>query len=81
MSAVVDQGLYKRTLLKTLAEIWGDILKTGNSPEDEAWLYHQMGSIHGQLGNIEEQKKAWEKAKELDPENDMINSSLQSLEL
>jgi hypothetical protein len=66
-------------LVEVLIEIRQDLSRNGICQSDKAWLYHQMGTIYGQLGKNKLQKKSWEKAKELDPENAMIKASLESL--
>lgn len=81
MSALATTGDFRMYLKQAVAEVRRDILAVDNSPQDEAWLWHQLGSLYGQLGNMEKQREAWEKAKELDPESDMITASLESLSI
>ena len=75
--ALVDQ--YRMIVIRSIAEVRRDILQGDLTQSEEAWLYHQLGALYGQLGDFGKQKQAWEKAKELDPESQMINSSLESL--
>ena len=71
MSDVVDGFI----LLATLAEIEEEI-REKQSPKEKASLYHELGSIHGLMGDKRQQEVAWQKALELDPESVIFQLSL-----
>ena len=74
-----EQGLNEEILIIVLKEIEREIRYDGICPKEKAQLFHQLGAIHGLMGDPHQQKIAWEEAKRLDPNNQMITSSLKSL--
>ncbi|MBD3360061.1 MAG: hypothetical protein GF365_05155 [Candidatus Buchananbacteria bacterium] len=62
-----------------LTEIREEISANGESSQEKASLFHQLGSVYGLLGNQEKQKSAWQQALQLDPGNITIKTSLKSL--
>jgi hypothetical protein len=75
-----EAGLSEDVLIIVLKEIEQEIRHDGICPKEKAQLFHQLGAIHGLMGDYPQQKFAWEEAKRLDPNNQMIKSSLKSLE-
>jgi len=76
---MLEFGIKAEILLIVLHEIEEEIRTDGISQQKKALLYHQLGSVHSLMGDKEQQKFAWEEAKRLDPNNQMIKSSLKSL--
>ena len=74
-----EAGLSKDILIVVLNEIEEEIRNDGICSKEKAQLWHQLGAIHGLMGDHPLQKIAWEEAKKLDPKNQMILSSLKSL--
>jgi len=74
-----EQGIGGEVLIIVLKEIEQEIRNDGICPREKAQLFHQLGAIHGLMGDHPQQKIAWEEAKRLDPDNQMIQSSLKSL--
>jgi len=74
-----EQGLNEEILIIALKEIEQEIRHDGICPKEKAQLFHQLGTIQGLMGDYTQQKFAWEEAKRLDPNNQMIKSSLKSL--
>ncbi len=66
-------------LLEVLEEVESEIRNNGIGSKEQAMLYHQLGSIHGLMGDSCQQQFAWRQAQKLDPENKIILSSLKSL--
>ena len=66
-------------ILEVLQEVETEIRNDGICPQQKALLYHELGSIHGLMGDKNQQKGAWQKALELDPRSEMIMASLKSL--
>lgn len=62
-----------------LQEVKEEIKNNGVNRCEQVNLLHQLGSLYGLLDKTEKQKEAWQKALELDPDNQMILSSLESL--
>jgi len=72
---IVDQ----ETLLIVLEEVKSEIRFNGICAKEKAQLFHELGSIHGLLGNSAEQRGAWEEALKLDPDNYIVKLSLKKL--
>ncbi|MCX6744364.1 MAG: hypothetical protein NTX82_02475 [Candidatus Parcubacteria bacterium] len=66
-------------LLEVLEEVETEIRNNGTNKKEQAMLYHQLGSIYGLMGDSSQQTFAWRQAQQLDPENEIILSSLKSL--
>lgn len=66
-------------LLETMTEIEGEIRSNGHCTKEKAKLYHQLGSVHGLMGDKTQQEVAWQKAVELDPQSEIFRQSLVSL--
>ena len=69
----------QETLLIVLQEVETEIRLNGVNAKEKAQLFHELGSIHGLLGNDCEQQFAWQHALELDPDNIIVRKSLQNL--
>jgi hypothetical protein len=67
-------------LLKTLAEIEGEIRDNGHCQKEKARLLHQLGSIHGLMGDKAQQEASWQEAVKLDPDLKIYRQSLASLQ-
>ena len=76
LGIVIDPAV----ILETITEIEEEIRNNGICSVKKAMLYHQLGSVHGLMGDKRQQKNAWQKALELDPANEMVRDSLKSLE-
>ncbi|MBN1326042.1 hypothetical protein JW977_03650 [Candidatus Falkowbacteria bacterium] len=77
-SQFVDGEMYF-VLLDTLTEIEEEIRSNGHSNVEKARLFHQLGSIYGLMGEMNQQKFSWQKAVELDPQSKIFQQSLASL--
>ena len=76
LQCLVGRGV----ILKSLQEVKTEIRDNGVCSCEQASLLHQLGSLYGLLGKTEKQKQAWQNAQTLDPNNQMILSSLESLQ-
>ena len=77
---MLECGIEPGLLIVVLQEIEAEIRADGVCHEKKAMLFHELGSIHGLMGDEEQQKAAWQQAQKLDPDNKIINASLKSLE-
>ncbi|MFC1598477.1 hypothetical protein ACFL2U_00485 [Patescibacteria group bacterium] len=77
LKELIDQ----KTLLIVLEEVEQEIRVNGVNLKEKAQLFHELGSIHGVLGNTSEQQFAWQQALDLDPDNSIIRQSLQDLKI
>lgn len=77
LQSLVGRGV----IVKTLREVKTEIGNNGVCRCEQVSLFHQLGSLYGLLGKTEKQKQAWQNALALDPDNKMILSSLESLQV
>lgn len=77
---MLECGIAPETILLALEEVEKEIRNNGKCLKERAWLFHQLGSIHGLMGDLAQQKDAWEQALKLDPDNETLKASLKSLE-
>jgi hypothetical protein len=63
-------------LLKRLTELEDEIRANNKNNRDMAFLYLHLGTIHGLMGDCEQQKFAWEKGFKLDPENPILKTRM-----
>jgi hypothetical protein len=73
------EWLSEEILIIVLKEIESEIRYDGICPSEKALLFHQLGTVHGLMGDYSQQKIAWEEAKKLDPKNHIIILSLEGL--
>ena len=79
MSQCIHNNIDPHKLLEVLEEVESEIRNNGTTKQEQAMLYHQLGSIYGLMGDSSQQNFAWRQAQRLDPNNEIILSSLKSL--
>ena len=76
---MVVANVGRETVLSVLQEVENEIRRDGICTKEKALLFHQLGSIHGLMGEKKQQEFAWQQALKLDPGSEMIRASLKSL--
>ncbi len=69
----------EEVLLMVLEEVEEEIRIDGVSLKTKASLFFQLGAVYGLMGDRLQQEFAWQKACQLDPQNEEIKKSLASL--
>ena len=68
-----------KLLLENLTEIEDEIRSNHKKGSDMAFLYLHLGTIHGLMGDMEQQKIALEIGLQFDPDNPIIRARLAEL--
>lgn len=68
-----------KSMMENLAVVEEKIKQDGITNSQKSWLLHEKGTLHGMLGQCDQQKAAWLQALQLDPANTMVRQSLEGL--
>jgi len=70
----------KGVLVEIITEVETQIRSNSLNKGEKAQLFHELGSLYGMIGDLSQQKFAWQQAAQLCPDNDIIRQSLESIE-